>query len=59
MGVAVGLGVADLVGTGMGEVLGDALAVGFGVDGDVDWLGAAELLAVGDGECLTDPMPPP
>lgn len=58
--VAVGVGVADFVGTGMGELLGDALAVGeAGVEGGVDWLGEAELLGADDGECLTDPAPPP
>ena len=55
--VAVGVGVADLVGAGMGELLGDALAVGVG--GGVDGLEEAELLGADDGECLTDPGPPP
>ena len=58
--VAVGVGPADFVGSGMGELLGDALAVGeLGVEGGADWPGAAELLGADDGECVTDPAPPP
>ena len=56
-----GVGVVDLVGTGMGELEGEALAVGcaVGVGGGVDWLGAAELLGADDGDCVPDPVPPP
>jgi hypothetical protein len=61
VGVAVGAGVPDLVGTGMGELVGEALVVGLdvGVGGGVDWLGAAEPLGTGDGECVPGPVPPP
>jgi hypothetical protein len=58
--VGVGVAVADFVGTGMGELLGDALADGEGdVGGGVDWLGEAELLGADDGECVPEPGPPP
>jgi hypothetical protein len=59
--VGVGVGVADVVATGLGELVGDALAVALdvGVGGGVDWLGETELLGADDGECLTDPAPRP